>query len=111
MCYSLKHSNPGKIKSVINVPLTRYGRDRTNDNFIALRDKVFEIFNMKHDKNIEYINIISGCGAEFKIRRTSENTPWQISSERINQAEERQTEYNKRWKRRYIKEKEILICS
>ena len=47
--------NPGKIKSVINVPLTRYGRDRTSDDFIALRDKVFEIFNMKHDKNIEYI--------------------------------------------------------
>lgn len=47
--------NPGKIKSIINVPLSRYGRDRTSDDFIALRDKVFEIFNMKHDKNIEYV--------------------------------------------------------
>ncbi|MCH5184585.1 MAG: ABC transporter ATP-binding protein [Oscillospiraceae bacterium] len=47
--------NPGKIKSIINVPLTRYGRDRTSDDFIVLRDKVFEIFNMKHDNNIEYV--------------------------------------------------------
>lgn len=47
--------NPGKIKSVIKVPLSRYGRDRTSDDFILLRDKVFEIFNMKHDKYIEYI--------------------------------------------------------
>ncbi len=47
--------NPGKVKSIINVPLSRYGRDRTSDDFIKLRDKVFEIFNMKHDKNIEYV--------------------------------------------------------
>lgn len=47
--------NPGKIKSIINVPLTRYGRDRTSGDFIRVRDKVFEIFNMKHDRDIEYI--------------------------------------------------------
>ena len=47
--------NPGKIKSIINVPLSRFGRDRTSDDFIVVRDKVFEIFNMKHDTNIEYV--------------------------------------------------------
>lgn len=47
--------NPGKIKSIINVPLSRYGRDRTSGDFVNLRDKVFEVFNMKHDKNIEYV--------------------------------------------------------
>lgn len=47
--------NPGRIKSVIDVPLTCCGRDRTSGDFILLRDKVFEILNMKHDKNIEYV--------------------------------------------------------
>ena len=46
--------NPGKIKSIINVGLTSGNRDRTSDDFIILRDKVFEILNMKHEHYIEF---------------------------------------------------------
>ena len=51
----IKTPDPGKIKSIINVPLTRSGRDRTSNDFIGLRDKVFGIFNMEQDKHIEYV--------------------------------------------------------
>lgn len=46
--------NPGKVKSIVTVPLEGY-RERTSHNFIAIRDKIFEIFNMQNDDNIEYI--------------------------------------------------------
>ena len=47
--------NPGRIKTIVNIKL-RSDRDRTADDFLAARDKVFELFNMKHeDANIEYI--------------------------------------------------------
>lgn len=46
--------NPGKLKCVLNVPLSRKNRDRTSADFILVRDKIFEIFNMKHEENIEY---------------------------------------------------------
>lgn len=46
--------NLGKIKSIINVGLTSGNRDRTSDDFILLRDKVFEILNMKHEHYIEF---------------------------------------------------------
>ena len=45
--------NPGRIKSIIHVPLGK-NRDRTSDDFLKIRDKVFEIFEMKPDKKIEY---------------------------------------------------------
>lgn len=45
--------NPGKIKCVVKVPLHGY-RDRTSGDFLAVRSRIFEIFNMKHDENIEY---------------------------------------------------------
>ena len=45
--------NPGKIKGVIKVPLHHY-RDRTSGDFLQVRDKIFELFNMKADDNIEY---------------------------------------------------------
>lgn len=44
---------PGKIKSIINVPLARK-RDRTSPDFLAIRDKVFAEFEMKKKDNIEY---------------------------------------------------------
>ncbi len=46
--------NPGKIKKIIDVKLSRY-RERTNSDFVAVRDKIFEILNMKHEPDIEYI--------------------------------------------------------
>ncbi len=46
--------NPGKIKCVVNVPLETGNRDRTSSNFLRVRDKIFEIFNMKHEESIEY---------------------------------------------------------
>lgn len=45
--------NPGKIKSIVNVQLGHI-RDRTSDEFIMMRDKIFEIFNMKTDRTVEY---------------------------------------------------------
>ncbi len=45
--------NPGKIKSIISVPLARK-RDRTSDDFLKIRDRVFSEFNMKNPDNTEY---------------------------------------------------------
>ncbi|NCB91984.1 MAG: ABC transporter ATP-binding protein [Clostridia bacterium] len=45
--------NPGKIKSIVNIQLG-HDRDRTSDEFIMARDKIFEIFNMKSDRTMEY---------------------------------------------------------
>ena len=47
--------NPGRVKQVVDVPMSWGSRDRTSDDFIACRDKVFEIFNMKHEAEIEYV--------------------------------------------------------
>lgn len=46
--------NPGKIKSILTVPL-RCHRERTASDFLQVRDEVFELFNMKHNENIEYM--------------------------------------------------------
>lgn len=45
--------NPGRIKSVVTVPLTHH-RERTSEDFLIVRNKIFELFNMKPDDNIEY---------------------------------------------------------
>lgn len=45
--------NPGKVKSVVTVPLHHY-RDRTSGDFLYVRDKIFELFNLKADTYIEY---------------------------------------------------------
>jgi NitT/TauT family transport system ATP-binding protein len=44
---------PGKIKSIINVPLTRK-RDRTHADYLAIRDKVFAEFKLKEKDSVEY---------------------------------------------------------
>ena len=46
-------ANPGRIKSIVKVPLGTH-RDRTADDFFYVRDKIFELFNMKADSYIEY---------------------------------------------------------
>lgn len=46
--------NPGKIKSIVNVPIHGL-RDRTRGDFLHVRNKIFEIFNMKYEPNIEYM--------------------------------------------------------
>jgi NitT/TauT family transport system ATP-binding protein len=46
--------NPGKIKSVVIVPLNGY-RERTSGDFLQVRDKVFDLFHMKPDDHIEYM--------------------------------------------------------
>ncbi len=45
--------NPGKIKSIISVPLARK-RDRTSHDFLKIRDRVFSEFNMKNPDKTEY---------------------------------------------------------
>jgi len=44
---------PGKVKSIINVPMKRK-RDRTNEEFLKIRDRVFLEFKMKEEIEIEY---------------------------------------------------------
>lgn len=45
--------NPGKIKSIVSVPLARK-RDRTSHDFLKIRDRVFSEFNMKDPDKTEY---------------------------------------------------------
>lgn len=45
--------NPGHIKQVVPVTLGSY-RDRTSEDFFWIRDKVFQIFEMKPKDSIEY---------------------------------------------------------
>lgn len=45
--------NPGKIKTIIPVVLPT-NHDRTSDEFIAIRDKVFDAFDMKESVVAEY---------------------------------------------------------
>lgn len=45
--------NPGRVKTIIKVPLGEE-RDRTRDDFLQVRDHVFEAFNMKHEDTTEY---------------------------------------------------------
>lgn len=47
-------ADPGRIKSIVKVPLGNY-RNRTSRNFLYVRDKIFELFNLKTDEYIEYI--------------------------------------------------------
>lgn len=44
---------PGKVKSIINVPMGRK-RDRTSEDFLKIRDKVFVEFKMKKEIDMEY---------------------------------------------------------
>jgi NitT/TauT family transport system ATP-binding protein len=45
--------NPGRIKSIIDVPLARK-RDRTSLDFLKIRDKIFAEFEMKKPDKTEY---------------------------------------------------------
>ena len=45
--------NPGRIKEILPVTLPT-GRDRTSDDFIRVRDRVFELLNMKENTTLEY---------------------------------------------------------
>jgi NitT/TauT family transport system ATP-binding protein len=46
-------ADPGRIKSIVKVPLDAH-RDRTSKDFLYVRDKIFELFNMKAEGYIEY---------------------------------------------------------
>ncbi len=46
-------ADPGRIKSIVKVPLGAH-RDRTGEEFLYVRDKIFELFNMKSEEYIEY---------------------------------------------------------
>lgn len=46
-------ANPGRIKALLMVQLPKH-RDRTSNDFLMIRDKVYEIFNMKSHETIEY---------------------------------------------------------
>ena len=46
-------ADPGRIKSIVKVPLGTH-RDRTAEDFLYVRDKVFDLFNLKTESYIEY---------------------------------------------------------
>ena len=46
-------ANPGRIKADLRIPLGK-NRDRTSEDFLLIRDKIFEIFHMKKEETIEY---------------------------------------------------------
>ena len=46
-------ANPGRIKALLTVQLPKH-RDRTSNDFLMIRDKVYEIFNMKSHETIKY---------------------------------------------------------
>lgn len=46
-------ANPGRIKAVVKISLGK-DRDRTSEDFLCIRDKIFEIFHMKKEVMIEY---------------------------------------------------------
>lgn len=47
--------NPGCVKEVVRNVRTWNSRNRTDSDFVALRDRVFDIFHMKHDEGGEYV--------------------------------------------------------
>ena len=46
-------ANPGQIIAVLTIPLGKH-RDRMSEDFLAIRDQIFEIFHMKREDAIEY---------------------------------------------------------
>lgn len=46
-------ANPGRIKSIVKVPLGHH-RDRIASDFLYVRDKILELFNIKTEEYIEY---------------------------------------------------------
>ena len=46
-------SSPGRVKSIIRVPLARK-RDRTGADFLKIRDKVFAEFGLKDTSELDY---------------------------------------------------------
>lgn len=46
-------ANPGRIKSIVKVQMPRL-RDRTSDDFVLARDKIFSLLNMKKEDTTEY---------------------------------------------------------
>lgn len=46
-------ADPGQIKTIIPIEMPKH-RDRTSDDFILARDKIFDAFHMKEEKKVEY---------------------------------------------------------
>jgi len=50
---AIMSANPGQIQKIVTVKLPT-NRDRTSEDFVRIRDKIFDVLNMKDDKQIEY---------------------------------------------------------
>ena len=48
-------TNPGRVKEVVRNARTWNSRNRTDADFVALRDRIFDLFHMKEDAALEYI--------------------------------------------------------
>ena len=47
-------ADPGRIKSIVSVP-AHITADRTSQGFLHVRDRIFELFNMKTEEYIDYV--------------------------------------------------------
>jgi len=50
---AIMSANPGQIQKIVTVKLPT-NRDRTSEDFVRIRDKIFDALNRKEDKHIEY---------------------------------------------------------
>lgn len=48
-------TNPGRVKEVVRNARTWDSRNRTDADFVALRDRIFDLFHMKEDAALEYV--------------------------------------------------------
>lgn len=46
-------ANPGRIRKIVKIKMPKH-RDRTSDDFLVARDKIFDIFHMKQEDKVEY---------------------------------------------------------
>ncbi|MEG2419873.1 MAG: ABC transporter ATP-binding protein, partial [Eubacterium sp.] len=46
-------ANPGRIHTVLKVDMPHL-RERTSDDFVVMRDRVFQAINLKHEHPLEY---------------------------------------------------------
>lgn len=46
-------ANPGKIKSILTIKMPKH-RDRTSSDFLVARDKIYDVFHMKTEDQVEY---------------------------------------------------------
>ncbi|MGI6590955.1 MAG: ABC transporter ATP-binding protein [Eggerthellaceae bacterium] len=47
-------ANPGRVSQIVDVPISQGFRERTSEDFLAIRDKAFRALHMKHELPEDY---------------------------------------------------------